>query len=91
MVFTGVGSYRDEGALAIGVSHLSDSGRWMVKGSLTGDTRSTVGVGAGLDINGKSSTAEHLIYLTRTSCRCDQHIAKQFSTHAVAVWSASSR
>lgn len=48
MVSAGVGSYRGEAALAIGVSHFSDSGRWMLKGSLTSDTRSTVGVGAGV-------------------------------------------
>nr|WP_157056099.1 YadA-like family protein [Candidatus Burkholderia verschuerenii] len=48
MISAGVGSYRGEAALAIGVSHFSDSGRWMLKGSLTSDTRSTVGVGAGV-------------------------------------------
>ncbi len=48
MFSAGVGSYRSEAALAIGVSQLSDSGRWMIKGSLTGDTRNAVGVGAGV-------------------------------------------
>lgn len=47
MVSVGVGSYDGEAGIALGVSKLSDNGRWVVKFSATGNSRSKFGVGAG--------------------------------------------
>jgi autotransporter adhesin len=47
MVSVGVGSYDGEVGIALGVSKLSDNGRWVVKFSATGNSRSKFGVGAG--------------------------------------------
>jgi len=42
-----VGGFDGEAALALGVSKLSDNGRWVVKFSGTANSRGKVGVGAG--------------------------------------------
>ena len=47
MVSLGVGGYDGEAGIALGVSKLSDNGRWVVKFSATGNSRSKFGVGAG--------------------------------------------
>jgi autotransporter adhesin len=47
MVSVGVGGYDGEAGIALGVSKLSDNGRWVVKFSATGNSRSKFGVGAG--------------------------------------------
>ena len=47
MVSAGVGGYDGEAGIALGVSKLSDNGRWVVKFSATGNSRSKFGVGAG--------------------------------------------
>jgi len=47
MVSVGVGGFDGEAALALGVSKLSDNGRWVVKFSGTANSRGKVGVGAG--------------------------------------------
>ncbi|MGJ7545312.1 YadA-like family protein [Variovorax sp. LT1R16] len=47
MLSVGVGGFGGEAALAMGVSKLSDSGRWVMKFSGTANSRGKVGVGAG--------------------------------------------
>jgi autotransporter adhesin len=47
MVSVGVGGYDGEAGIALGVSKLSDNGRWVVKFSASGNTRGKLGVGAG--------------------------------------------
>ena len=47
MIAAGAGYYEGQTALSIGVSKLSDSGRWVIKFSGSADTRGKVGVGAG--------------------------------------------
>lgn len=49
MLSAGVGSFRGQTALAVGVSRLSDNGSWVVKAGLSADTRGSVGanIGAG--------------------------------------------
>ncbi|MES1963971.1 YadA-like family protein [Psychrobacter sp. AH5] len=49
MVSGAMGTYNDEGALAIGISAITDSGRWVIKAGATVDTQSNFGgsVGAG--------------------------------------------
>lgn len=44
----GAGYFKNEGAAAIGVSHISNSGRWVSKGGINFDTRRNVGIGLGL-------------------------------------------
>jgi len=47
MLSAGVGSYGGEAAMAIGMSKLSENGRWVVKVSGSADSRGKFGVGAG--------------------------------------------
>ena len=47
MIAAGAGYYEGQTALSIGVSKLSDNGRWVIKFSGSADTRGKVGVGAG--------------------------------------------
>jgi autotransporter adhesin len=49
MLAAGFGAYRGQSALAIGLSRLSDSGRWVVKAGFTADSRGSVGgnIGSG--------------------------------------------
>jgi len=47
MLSVGVAGYDGESAIALGVSKLSDNGRWVVKFSGTGNSRGKFGVGAG--------------------------------------------
>jgi autotransporter adhesin len=48
MVSAGVAAYDGQAAIAIGVSKLSDTGRWIAKFSGTANSRGKVGVGAGV-------------------------------------------
>ena len=45
----GAGTYRGQSAFAMGVSPMTDNGKWVINGSLSGDSRGNVGgsVGAG--------------------------------------------
>lgn len=43
----GIGSFKGQSALALGLSTVTPGGRWVVKGSLTGNTQGDVGVGMG--------------------------------------------
>jgi trimeric autotransporter adhesin len=47
MVAVGVAAYEGQGALAVGVSKLSENGQWVVKFSGTANSRGKVGVAAG--------------------------------------------
>ncbi len=47
MVAVGVASYDGQGALAIGVSKLSENGQWVIKFSGTANSRGKVGIAAG--------------------------------------------
>ena len=42
-----VGSYKGQSAVAVGMSTITPGGRWVFKGSLTGNTQGDVGVGMG--------------------------------------------
>ncbi|TNW21040.1 YadA-like family protein [Xylella fastidiosa] len=48
MTSVGVSSYRGQSAIAVGVSSVSESGRWVFKFSGSANTRSQVGIGAGV-------------------------------------------
>lgn len=50
MVSGGIATYNGQGAVAVGVSKLSDNGRWVIKANGTADTKGNVGgaVGAGM-------------------------------------------
>lgn len=48
IIGAGVGAYRGQAALAVGMSWRSDSGKWISKASLSADTRGGLGVGAGV-------------------------------------------
>ncbi|WP_038271633.1 YadA family autotransporter adhesin, partial [Xylella taiwanensis] len=48
MTSVGVSSYQGQSAIAVGVSAVSESGRWVFKFSGSANTRSQVGVGAGV-------------------------------------------
>ncbi|WP_275288516.1 YadA-like family protein [Halomonas elongata] len=47
MVSAGAGTYSGESAVAVGVSRLSDNGRWAVKLNATGDSQGNFGAGVG--------------------------------------------
>lgn len=44
----GAGYFKNEGAAAVGVSHISDSGKWVSKAGINVDTRRNIGIGLGL-------------------------------------------
>jgi len=46
-VGAGIGSFKGQSALAVGMSTITPGGRWVVKGSLSGNTQGDVGVGMG--------------------------------------------
>lgn len=48
MTSIAVGNYRDESALSLGVSTISDNGKWVLKGSFTQDTQDNRSYGAGV-------------------------------------------
>ncbi|PIE45908.1 MAG: hypothetical protein CSA45_01330 [Gammaproteobacteria bacterium] len=48
MMSLGVGAHRDQQAIAIGLSTISDNGKWILKGSLSQDTQSNVSAGVGV-------------------------------------------
>ena len=47
MIAAGVGTFKGQSAVSIGVSKMSESGRWVIKFGGSADTRGNVGVGAG--------------------------------------------
>ncbi|WP_444984961.1 YadA-like family protein [Halomonas mongoliensis] len=47
MVGVGAGTYEGESAVSVGVSRLSDNGRWIIQGKVTGDSQSNFGAGVG--------------------------------------------
>ncbi|VEJ10205.1 YadA-like family protein [Actinobacillus delphinicola] len=47
MVSAAVGSYRNQQAISVGLSRISDNGKWIIKSSLSEDTQHNFGVGAG--------------------------------------------
>lgn len=44
----GAGYFKNEGAAAVGVSHISNSGKWVSKAGINVDTRRNIGLGLGL-------------------------------------------
>ncbi len=48
MVSAAVGSYHNQQAISIGISSISDNGKWVVKSSISEDTQHNFGVGAGI-------------------------------------------
>jgi len=48
VIGAGAGYFRNQGALAVGISWRSESGRWITKASASMDTRGSVGVGVGV-------------------------------------------
>ena len=48
MVSAAIGSYHSQQAVSIGVSRISENGKWIVKSSITQDTQSNFGAGMGL-------------------------------------------
>ncbi|MGS2744726.1 YadA-like family protein [Halomonas sp. LS-001] len=47
MVSVGAGTYGGESAVSVGVSRLSDNGRWIIQGKVTGDSQGKFGAGVG--------------------------------------------
>ncbi|WP_434986759.1 YadA-like family protein [Vreelandella zhaodongensis] len=47
MIGVGAGTYGGESAVSVGVSRLSDNGRWVIQGKVTGDSQSNFGAGVG--------------------------------------------
>ncbi|WP_083006963.1 YadA-like family protein [Halomonas sp. GT] len=47
MVGVGAGTYGGESAVSVGISRLSDNGRWIIQGKVTGDSQSNFGAGVG--------------------------------------------
>ncbi|MGY4877235.1 YadA-like family protein, partial [Vreelandella aquamarina] len=47
MVSVGAGTYGGESAVSVGVSRLSDNGRWIIQGKVTGDSQGNFGAGVG--------------------------------------------
>jgi autotransporter adhesin len=50
-VAAALGYYNDQSALAVGVSTISDSGRWTIKGQVNMNTSGDLGAGAGVAYN----------------------------------------
>ncbi|MBS9773507.1 MAG: YadA-like family protein [Gammaproteobacteria bacterium] len=48
MVSAAVGHYQGKQALAVGISSISDNGKWIIKGSLSEDTQRNFGAGVGI-------------------------------------------
>ncbi|MDQ7730281.1 YadA-like family protein, partial [Halomonas sp. SpR8] len=48
MVGVGAGTYGGESAVSVGVSRLSDNGRWILQGKVTGDSQENFGAGLGV-------------------------------------------
>ncbi len=48
MVSAAIGGYESQQAIAVGVSTISDNGKWILKGSLTQDTQKNTGAGVGV-------------------------------------------
>ena len=48
MLSVGTGYFKDEGALSLGLSKMSDNGKWIFKSSLSYDTQENVGAGLSL-------------------------------------------
>lgn len=48
MVSAAIGTYEGQSAVSIGVSAISDNGKWIIKGSLTHDTQDNTGAGIGI-------------------------------------------
>lgn len=44
-VTVGAGSFKNEAAIAIGASHITENGKWGFKGGVSADTRKNIGVG----------------------------------------------
>lgn len=44
-ITVGAGSFKNEAAIAIGVSHITENGKWGFKGGVSADTRKNIGVG----------------------------------------------
>jgi autotransporter adhesin len=51
LIAAGVGNYQGESALSVGLSALSDNGRWVLKGQATADSQGNVGVGGGVGMH----------------------------------------
>ena len=48
MTTVGLGTYDGQSALAVGISKMSDSGKWVIKASATTNTQGKVGAGVGV-------------------------------------------
>lgn len=44
-ITVGAGSFKNEAAIAIGASHITENGKWGFKGGISADTRKNIGVG----------------------------------------------
>lgn len=44
-IIVGAGSFKNEAAVAIGASHITENGKWGFKGGVSADTRKNIGVG----------------------------------------------
>lgn len=44
-ITVGTGSFKNEAAIAIGASHITENGKWGFKGGVSADTRKNIGVG----------------------------------------------
>ena len=44
-ITVGAGSFKNEAAIAIGASHITENGKWGFKGGVSADTRKNIGVG----------------------------------------------
>lgn len=44
-ITAGAGSFKNEAAIAIGASHITENGKWGFKGGVSADTRKNIGVG----------------------------------------------
>ena len=48
MVGVGLGSYEGQSAVSVGISKMSDNGRWILQSKVTGDTQDNFGVSVGM-------------------------------------------